>query len=31
MTYHRLRQLLVDELGTDPSAETQALYLDLLG
>ncbi len=30
MTYQRLRQLLVDELGTDPSAETQALYLELL-
>jgi DNA-binding SARP family transcriptional activator len=29
-TYHRLRRLLVDELGVDPSAETKALHLDLL-
>lgn len=29
-TYHRLRGFLVDELGTDPSTETEALYLELL-
>ena len=29
--YHRLQQLLTDELGTDPSKETEALYLELLG
>ena len=29
--YHRLRRLLADELGTDPSSETEALYLKLLG
>ena len=28
--FHRLRQLLADELGTDPSAETEALFLELL-
>jgi len=28
--YHRLRELLADELGTDPSAETEALYLEFL-
>jgi len=28
--YHRLRTLLGDELGTTPSADTEALYLDLL-
>ncbi len=28
--YHRLRELLAEELGTDPSAETEALYLELL-
>ncbi len=28
--YHRLRDLLADDLGTDPSEETQALYLELL-
>ena len=30
-SYHRLRERLVAELGTDPSAETEALYLELLG
>ena len=29
--YHHLRELLIDELGTDPSTETEALYLELLG
>ena len=29
--YHRLRELLFAELGTDPSTETEALYLELLG
>ena len=28
--YHRLRDLLVAELGTDPSAETESFYLELL-
>ncbi|HLB12230.1 MAG TPA: BTAD domain-containing putative transcriptional regulator [Dehalococcoidia bacterium] len=28
--YQRLRGLLAGELGTDPSAETEAIYLDLL-
>ena len=28
--YHRLRGVLSEELGTDPSAETEALYLELL-
>lgn len=28
--YHRLRGLLAEELGTDPSEETQALYLQML-
>ena len=28
--YGRLRTLLAEELGTDPSPETEALYLDLL-
>ena len=28
--YHRLRKLLADELGTEPSAETEALYVKLL-
>ena len=28
--YHRLRTLLGDELGTAPSADTEALYLELL-
>jgi DNA-binding SARP family transcriptional activator len=28
--YHRLRDLLDRELGTDPSAETEALFLDLI-
>ena len=30
-TYHRLRGLLASELGTDPSSETEELYLKLLG
>ncbi len=30
-TYHRLRERLVDELGSDPSRETEALFLELLG
>lgn len=30
-SYHHLRHLLVDELGTDPSSETEALYLKLVG
>ena len=30
-TYHHLRQLLSEELGTDPSTETEVLYLRLLG
>ncbi len=29
--YQRLREELVSELGTDPSAETEAVYLELLG
>ena len=29
--YHRLRELLARELGTGPSAETEALYLEALG
>jgi len=29
--YHRLRELLADELGTEPSHETEALYLAALG
>ncbi|HJX61756.1 MAG TPA: bacterial transcriptional activator domain-containing protein [Dehalococcoidia bacterium] len=29
-SYHRLRELLAEELGTDPSAETEALYMELL-
>jgi DNA-binding SARP family transcriptional activator len=29
--YEKCRTLLADELGADPSPETQALYLDLLG
>ena len=29
--YHRLRELLAEELGTEPSSETEALYLKLLG
>ena len=28
--YHQLRQLLGDELGTQPSATTEAIYLELL-
>ncbi len=28
--YHRLRKLLAEELGTDPSRETETLYLELL-
>ena len=28
--YHRLRELLAEELGTDPSRETETLYLELL-
>ena len=28
--YHRLRGLLAEELGTSPSAETEALYVKLL-
>ena len=30
-SYHHLRHVLVEELGTDPSSETEALYLKLLG
>src|SRR5690606_2518568 len=30
-TYQRLRRVLADELGVDPSPETEAAYLDLLG
>jgi DNA-binding SARP family transcriptional activator len=29
-SYHRLRDLLVEELGVDPTRETEALYLELL-
>jgi SARP family transcriptional regulator, regulator of embCAB operon len=29
-SYHRLRDLLVEELGVDPTGETEALYLELL-
>ena len=29
--YHALRQVLRDELGTDPSSDTEALYLEMLG
>jgi DNA-binding SARP family transcriptional activator len=28
--YHRLREVLADELGVDPAAESQAAYLELL-
>ena len=28
--YHEFRRLLADELGADPSSETEALYLKLL-
>jgi DNA-binding SARP family transcriptional activator len=28
--YERCRRLLADELGVDPSVETEALYLELL-
>lgn len=28
--YHRLRELLTEELGTNPAKETEALYLELL-
>jgi DNA-binding SARP family transcriptional activator len=28
--YEQCRTLLTDELGTDPSPQTEALYLDLL-
>ncbi|WP_328859491.1 AfsR/SARP family transcriptional regulator [Streptomyces sp. NBC_00306] len=28
--YHRLREVLAEELGIDPAAETQAAYLELL-
>ena len=28
--YQQCRQLLADELGIDPSPETEALYLELL-
>jgi DNA-binding SARP family transcriptional activator len=31
LTYQRLRRILADELGIDPSPETEAAYLDLLG
>jgi DNA-binding SARP family transcriptional activator len=30
LTYERCRRLLADELGTDPSPETQALHLQIL-
>jgi DNA-binding SARP family transcriptional activator len=30
-SYHDLRERLVGELGTDPSKETEALYLEVLG
>ena len=29
--YHRFRELLAADLGTEPSPETEAIYLDLLG
>lgn len=29
-THERLRDLLAEELGVDPSAETAALYLEVL-
>ena len=29
--YHHLRELLADELGTEPSPETESVYLKLLG
>ena len=31
MVYHGLRELLSEELGTDPSDDTEALYVELLG
>ena len=31
MVYHRLRELLAEELGTAPSDDTEALYLGILG
>ena len=30
VVYHDLRHRLADELGTEPSAETEAVYLKLL-
>jgi DNA-binding SARP family transcriptional activator len=30
LVYGRLRVLLADELGVDPSAETERLHLDVL-
>ncbi|MEE8442832.1 MAG: bacterial transcriptional activator domain-containing protein [Dehalococcoidia bacterium] len=29
-TYHTLHERLADELGTDPSPEIEAIYLELL-
>ncbi len=29
--YHRFRELLATDLGTEPSQETEKIYLDLLG
>ena len=29
--YHQLRRLLAEELGTEPSVETEEIYLNLLG
>jgi pentatricopeptide repeat protein len=29
--YERCRRVLADELGTSPSPQTEAVYLDLLG
>ena len=29
--YHEFRELLADEVGTNPESETQALYLKMLG
>ena len=30
-TYHRLRELLAADLGTDPTKETATLYKQILG
>jgi len=29
--YHRLREILADQIGTEPSKQTEEIYLGLLG